>query len=339
MSLPSYKQLYDEQKIQTDHLLIGNGFSVAIWRDFNYQSLYEIEEKFMEEKDKMLFELFKTKNFEYVLESLIKAQNINQIFGIDSEVLKESYKRIKKHLIQSILKVHKDNFDTEIALKLSRNYTIRTFKQSIFTTNYDLISYWLYIEQLKVNPNVTDFFGRGDKDYVHFSRSKVDKNILKLYYLHGGLHLFVNKDNEIEKVTKKKHNYLIDAIVESINNNNFPLYVSEGNWQRKLEQIEANKYLRFCYDALSNLSGHLTIFGHSLNEKTDYHIIEAIKQSNIEVIAYGIYEIEQKESIKERINSYFSNKKIYYYNSRDFFNSVYEINNPLAFGSYSIKQI
>jgi hypothetical protein len=174
---------------------------------------------------------------------------------------------------------------------------------------------------------------------VHFSRSKVDQNVLKLYYLHGGLHLFVNIDNEIEKVTKKEHNYLIDAIVDSINNNNFPLYVSEGNWKRKLEQIESNKYLRFCYNALSNLSGHLTIFGHSLDETTDYHIIEAIKQSDIEVIAYGIYEIEQKESIKERINSYFSNKKIYYYNSRDFFNSVYEINNPLAFGSYSIKQI
>ncbi|CDQ41548.1 MULTISPECIES: DUF4917 family protein [Virgibacillus] len=115
-------------------------------------------------------------------------------------------------------------------------------------------------------------------------------------------------------------------------NNNIPLYVSEGNWEDKSDQIESNKYLRFCYKSLRKIDGHLTIFGHSLDESADKHIVDAINESNVEVIAFGIHDLERKESISETIRNYFKDNEVYFFNSRTFDNSIKNINIDLAWG-------
>ena len=84
-------------------------------------------------------------------------------------------------------------------------------------------------------------------------------------------------------------------------NNNIPLYVSEGNWEDKLEQIQSNKYLRFCHEALSEIDGHLTIYGHDLSDSADKHIVDAINKSKVEVIAYGIYELDKKSQFLKEL--------------------------------------
>jgi DNA-binding transcriptional regulator/RsmH inhibitor MraZ len=62
--LANDQELYKNGKINTDHLLIGNGFSIGIWSVFNYTSLYERQKGSLEIKDKMLFEELRTTNIE-----------------------------------------------------------------------------------------------------------------------------------------------------------------------------------------------------------------------------------------------------------------------------------
>jgi hypothetical protein len=63
------------------YLLIGNGFSINIWKDFNYSSLYDNQVNSLEIEGNRLFDELRTTNFEYVLESIKKAININKIFN------------------------------------------------------------------------------------------------------------------------------------------------------------------------------------------------------------------------------------------------------------------
>lgn len=319
--IESFQDLYETKRIKTDHLLIGNGFSIGIWQDFNYKSLYDNQKESLKKQDRLLFSELETTNFEYVLENLKRAISINEIFNHNNEELSYSYENVKQALINGVANVHPNNFDRQLYSKIGANHTFNIFKKSIFTTNYDLIPYWLHIKLSKKERAINDFFRLNGLDFLNFAPSK-NTNSLNLYYLHGGLHIFVNKVDLIEKVKKNNQNYLIDAVIDSMENNNIPLYVSEGNWEDKLEQIQSNKYLRFCHEALSEIDGHLTIYGHDLSESADKHIVDAINKSKVEVIAYGIYELDKKESISERIRAYFPERKIHFFDSNSFDKSV-----------------
>jgi hypothetical protein len=62
------------------------------------------------------------------------------------------------------------------------------------------------------------------------------------------------------------------------------------------------------------------------------HIVDAIKQSKVDVIAYGIYDLGRKEAISERIRGYFPEKEVLFLNSSNFNDSIYNITNPLVLG-------
>ncbi|WP_191561622.1 DUF4917 family protein [Metabacillus idriensis] len=329
--IASYQELFETGKIETEHLLIGNGFSIGLWKDFNYSSLYDNQKDTLDFKDRRLFEELHTTNFEYVLENIKRAISINKIFSYETDELFVSYERIKRALINGVVNVHPNNFDIQLNNGIDSNYTFSIFTKSIFTTNYDLIPYWLHVKLHNQHRTINDFFRRNGLYYLNFTPKKNDDS-LNLFYLHGGLHLYVNEENIIEKVRKNGHEFLIDAVTESMEKNNIPLYVSEGKWEDKLEQIQSNKYLRFCYNSLKDISGHLTIYGHDLNESADKHIVDAIINSNVDVIAYGIYDLDRKEATSERIRSYFPEKEIYFFNSRTFDKSVKHISHPLAWG-------
>jgi len=188
--IESYQELYETGRIKTEHLLIGNGFSIGIWRDFNYTSLYEKQQESLEIRDRMLFKQLNTTNFEVVLENIIKAVHINQIFNYEVYELLQSYERIKNALIQAVIKVHPENYELQLNSDIELNNTFKIFKKSIFTTNYDLIPYWLHIKLLKQQRVINDFFRNNGKLYLNFVPESIN-NSLNLYYLHGGLHLFV----------------------------------------------------------------------------------------------------------------------------------------------------
>lgn len=330
--LNNYLDLYYKQQIKPNHLLIGNGFSISVWGKFSYNSLYENAKSDMVDIDRELFNSFYTNNFEHIMEYLLNAIKINKKFDIDTTQLQESYGRIKDALISSIINVHPDYESLYLAKNVKQNYCFRVFTDSVFTTNYDLIPYWLLNETLgKEIRKVTDFFTRRPKDYLYFNPNNASEG-LKLYYLHGALHFFINHSGDVVKV-KKKHDYLIQSVVESIKEDNAPLYVSEGSYEGKQKQIENNHYLSFCYNSLKELSGDLTIFGLDLSTDNDRHIIEAINASEIKNIAYGIFDKQRQESIKESINEKFKEKNVIYFDSGTFYNNITHINTDMIINS------
>ncbi|NGP62691.1 DUF4917 family protein [Paenibacillus thiaminolyticus] len=166
--------------------------------------------------------------------------------------------------------------------------------------------------------------------HSHFQR-EVKK---KIYYLHGALHLY-EEHGSIKKLSSSKSNVLLEHMVNNMGQGLMPIFVSEGNWELKKKAIESNPYLKFCYDKLRSTEGDLTIFGHSLNKDTDYHIIDAIKKNKyISNIAYGIFtsgkEDLEIEHEKTSVNLAFQGKKsIHFFDSSSIF---YYVSNWKGFG-------
>ena len=100
------------------------------------------------------------------------------------------------------------------------------------------------------------------------------------------------------------------------------LYVAEGNSDDKYKAIQSNFYLDHCYDSLNNLTGYLTIYGQDLGN-SDNHLIDAVKQSKVKKIAYGIYDVAHSGEIKERIIQSIPEKEIVFFDSRDFVTTIY----------------
>jgi hypothetical protein len=154
----------------------------------------------------------------------------------------------------------------------------------VFTTNYDLLSYWAIQHRPDV---VTDLF-QGAEPGFDLSASATDKP--RLLYLHGGLHLVRNQDGTARKLMSTEGtllgNFAINNTIKTLDD--VPLFVNEGPAQDKLKTIRSSDYLSFCYDQLLGHGDGLCIFGHALGEQ-DSHIVHALRQAKPKVVAISIY--------------------------------------------------
>ena len=70
----------------------------------------------------------------------------------------------------------------------------------------------------------------------------------------------------------------MDQVKESLDNERYPLIVSEGDSVQKLKRIESSSYLSHCARRFQNIQGNLFIYGSSLSEQDD-HITEWITKN------------------------------------------------------------
>ena len=74
-----------------------------------------------------------------------------------------------------------------------------------------------------------------------------------------------------------------------MDNERFPLIVSEGASVQKLERIESSSYLSHCARRFQNIQGNLFVYGSSLSDQ-DNHILEWIaKNTTLPRIFVGIH--------------------------------------------------
>ncbi|WP_176483790.1 DUF4917 family protein [Bacillus sp. FJAT-45066] len=339
-TLFTYSELIQRNDIFLDNLLFGNGFSIHFNQQFRYNNLYEHCKDYFEVEDQKMFSKFETQNFETVLHALHTTMLTNRIFGIQDEEIDSSYERIKQSLIDAVREVHPqfEELSPQKGHQLRLAYNI--FKKSIFTTNYDLLPYWALLSVFNnKSRKVTDGFGYdSESELIMFDKgagTRPSDNPLELYYLHGALHFYM-RNGEIVKITRgiNTDSRLLDIITDTYAEGNFPLYVSEGTWQQKLQRIENNKYLMRCYRKFKSMTGGLTIYGQSLDRQCDLHIINAIKESAITDIAFGIYDTEKAQDIINEISVMFRglNKNLFFFDSSIFFNSLEELEWIRIFG-------
>ena len=293
-------------------LLLGNGFSVNIDRDFSYTKLLNIaSEKYTDEETRM-FKKFNTVNFEDILYRYNVSIVVSKIYGqlgFKGDLVK-SEKRIRNSLISTVQSIHTPYSDInrlDILGKINREF--KRYK-SIFTTNYDLIPYWAVMEDHK---KFVDYFWNSGSYFDEFE-TDISSTKIAIYYLHGALHIFENEGDTYKIVSKGKA--LLDKVYSEIENGGMPLFISEGESSYKLSKIKSSDYLMFCLRKLRNSENDVVVFGHSFSEKFDQHIIDALKNGKKKTIAISIFPyIDDIEGVTSKIKGLLPRHNIIFFDS------------------------
>jgi Domain of unknown function (DUF4917) len=275
------------------HLLLGNGFSMAYDNNiFSYNALSDFVSNLDNDLLKRLFEIINTKNFELIMQQLDNFIELAKEFSSDEELESKitiASKLIKSSLLDAVKTLHPEHVfkvpeEKSISCSKFLNAFLNTTDSNVFTTNYDLLLYWVLMRNKNITANSNDGFGReiendfGEyipEDEVEWSEllwgsKKREQN---MHYLHGALPLFDTGTKIIKEVYNG--NYLLKQIENRIAKNDYPIFVTAGNGDDKLKHILHNQYLSFCYDKLCNIQGSLVTFGFNFGEYDD-HIINAI---------------------------------------------------------------
>ena len=275
------------------HILFGNGFSIGAHDKFRYGTLYEqVLSAGLPSHVEALFGRYGTTNFEEVLRMLNEGQWLSNHYRLtqsDPELdMEKDYLIVKQSLVQSISENH-PAFPAELAGGMldSALVFLQRFN-NVFTTNYDLLPYWASLHD-DTFP-FSDGFGREfDTDHRYCVFLPTGTNDPQVYFLHGALHLYAAEGEVRKMVWNTTGEPLMDQVKESLDNERYPLIVSEGDSVRKLERIESSSYLSHCARRFQNIQGNLFIYGSSLSEQDD-HIIEWIgKNTTLPRIFVGIH--------------------------------------------------
>lgn len=336
MKMMSFEEviMYLHTKKRPYSLLMGNGFSMAYDREiFSYNALYN----FLISKDdlliKKLFNVIKTKNFELVMQQLDTTLALLEAFGSDSELqekIRSASKKLKDGLLSSIHQLHPEHVykipeEKMIACAEFLSLFIKS-KGHIFSTNYDMLLYWVLMRQHI--ENATDGFGREIENMDEFLRGETPEyshlvwgpNVenQNIHYLHGALHIFDSGIN-IEKEQYDQSNFLLEKIKKRLDRGSYPIFVTAGNGDDKLSHIRHNRYLSYCFDQLSSLDGSLITFGFNFGEY-DEHIIEAINKAThaqnktppkLWSIYIGVYSEKDAEHIRSIQSKFHAKVKIF----------------------------
>ena len=298
---------FDEAIEETENcpriLLLGNGFSI---RFFHYRNLLDNAQLAVDDPIRSLFQLLNTYDFERVIRSLEEASIVETAYRDSSkaELFKIDCEKIRQALIHAIRSTHPKH-RKDIEPHLHKCITFLKLFGDIFTLNYDLLLYWITLEDTR---RFQDGFGLGEEENGLLGPFKVGAHC-NVHYLHGGLHLFVADDGEIEKRLKSLQG-LIEAITSTIaNERRLPVYVAEGSSIAKLRKINSNKYLTYCLDKLRRSTGNCFVYGHSA-DPNDVHIYNAIFNSGVEHLYFCIHkptaDVPKVESELSRYQKLFS---------------------------------
>jgi hypothetical protein len=191
-----------------------------------------------------------------------------------------------------------------------------------YTFNYDLLVYWVYMHFLdnKQNTLTNDDGFRtdvGDSSMVTWEIGREHQQ--NMYYLHGAMHIFKDELGKIQKYTWRNGDKTIGLQVkESIENGQFPVFISEGTQEHKLKRIKENGYLARSFSSLKGITGDLFIFGHSIRDEDD-HVFEVMnsnrKITRIFISLFGDQESGNNQRIIQKVNHW---REQYTLNGREY---------------------
>jgi len=319
------------------HLLVGNGFSIALRPDiFSYNSLFS-EANFEEcPEAQQVFSQLGTMDFEEVVWALEKAATVLPCYNSEDtqtpQKMTEDAHHIKEVLIETIAEKHPARpFDITDEQYKHCILFLKNFidaKGKIYTLNYDILLYWALMkgsndelgEEYKIN--FDDGFRsdpyESDTSYVIWNNGESRNQ--NLYYLHGALHLF-DAGHELRKYTwKRTDEALVDQSRRAIDQGLFPLFVSEGSAESKMNKIEHSGYLHKALRSLTNIGGVLFIHGMSLSPN-DEHILRTLERGKLKKIFVGLFgdpSSDRNKAIITRANliaEHNNNIEIHFYDS------------------------
>ena len=275
------------------HLLLGNGFSMSYDSSiFSYNALFDFVASLKDPLLAGVLGAMKTKNFELMMEQLDAFSVLLDVFGGDDDLkakVEAAHNGLRKSLIDAIKALHPEHvFKVSDAKSAACAAFVNRFLEtggSIFTSNYDLLLYWVLMRQNI--PNACDGFGcellnpseveAGAAQEWSDLRWGPNRSKQNIFYLHGSLPLF-DTGTDVEKEQYDEAGYLLENIRARIEDDDYPVFVTAGNGGEKLAQIRANPYLADCYDHLGGVDGSLVSFGFAFGD-SDMHIVDALNRA------------------------------------------------------------
>lgn len=271
------------------NLFLGNGFSISLCNRLSYNSLFD---KFRLSAGKELLEIFtifKTHNFELIIQILKNSESINKILDQPSEKIEPLIIKLREGLIKSIQENHPSHSEINYSQLFALGTELMEFKD-IFTTNYDV---FLYKTILQIISDCQDkkykipyqdcFYEEISATELKFSNIKPYQDARNVYYLHGALFIYNYKNQgssyKLRRLEQIRLEY-VQLIKREIDNNNFPIFVAEGDSDDKLNTIHNNIYLNFCAGELMKSVRNIVFYGFSFGD-SDKHIIDFVKKSKI----------------------------------------------------------
>jgi hypothetical protein len=149
------------------HLLLGNGFSIALKPDiFTYGSLYENADFSAAPRVPRLFDALHTKDFEIVIRHLQDAAVVVEVYRPNlvrlASALRQDASAIKDALVAAVAKRHPDRpYDVSPTQYGACRRFLSRFDH-IFTLNYDVLLYWALMQD-----EVDDLALRPDDGFRH----------------------------------------------------------------------------------------------------------------------------------------------------------------------------
>lgn len=264
------------------HLLLGNGFSISVHPGFAYGRLFDEASRI----DPGIVELFRGNepDFEKAISATDDPEEAN---------------KLRASFISAVSQVHPKRKYLDVGVRdacgsflepFAGRHSRKKLPGSVFTTNYDLLLYWV----LMANHQRLNLYDGFDHDGV-WDDARVQKSTL--FYLHGALHHFeqpfgyVRPKMEQRKLLWREDASLVVQVRDNLARGFFPVFVSEGDAGSKVLRIRRNRYLRKVEEQFARKcagpDAALFTLGHSLSE-VDAHITDIIGRGEAEIFL-GIY--------------------------------------------------
>ena len=274
--------------------ILGNGASIALANKLSYSSLYNaaVDRNHLSPAHQKVFQLFNTQDFEFVLRALSYANAINGHLGIVESVTVDTYTNVRDALIRTVKEVHPDHND--VSDQFNRMADFLAPFPTVFSLNYDLLVYWAMMQANdKVGGNLfKDCFKEdGHFEFNYDFLRKPHKTLATstlVFFPHGNLALATNMWGAETKISQVAGS-LLDAITHSWTLSGLtPLFVSEGDSDRKLLSIGRNAYLNQVYSEISVPRSSVLIYGWGIS-KQDSHILKALGRAGVSRFAISVY--------------------------------------------------
>lgn len=303
------------------HLLLGNGFSVSYDPNiFSYNALHEFVKNLKDKDLSKILEVIETRNFEVIMQYLDNFAALVDALGGDPKLKKrvgDASAKLKKSLLDAVKAMHPEHV---FKVPEDQSAACATFLQQflntgghIYSTNYDLLLYWVLMRNGILNhvdgcgrelENETgEYMAPEDQEWSDLIWG-INRNKQNVFYLHGALPFF-DSGVTVVKEEYDVYNYLLQNISARMKKGEYPIFVTAGDGQQKLNHITHNQYLTFCYDSFCQTIGSLVTFGFSFGQY-DEHIIAAINKAAKQTIPnklwsiyIGVYSPEDKKHIEQ----------------------------------------
>ncbi|MEI2719908.1 MAG: DUF4917 family protein [Gemmatimonadales bacterium] len=205
-------------------------------------------------------------------------------------ILRRDAAALKEVLVQTLGRRHPSRPSEVSAAEYGYARRFLSRFNDVYTLNYDLLLYWT-VMQTEILPNLefSDGFRTpedGPAPYVTWEMENSYNQ--KMFYLHGALHIF-DGGHEVQKYTwRNTQEALMDQIRAALEQELYPIYVSDGDSTAKRAQIRHSDYLVRGHKSLLGISGALYVYGHSMDPGDD-HVIRLIEKNKCKQLCVGLY--------------------------------------------------